>query len=113
MYSDVSSDSYDTLASTWSNMGSISKSRIADQYAAAAGGYAPSSRKRDEAQEVAVVDMAAVATGKAQEARRVAQFSPRVATKFATRSATAPMKRTTPHHGRSRRNALAHGFKRI
>lgn len=90
-------------------MGGISKSRVADTYAAAAGGSA-SSKKRSEIDQLPMpLTREEIAQIKAHEARRVAQFSPRV--KVASRStATGPsMKRSTPHAGRSRRALLLHG----
>ena len=95
MYVDVSSDSFDSLKSAWSNMGGITKSRIADQWAAAMGGNAPS-RKRELS---ATADQVTVSTKKA------VVVSPRV-------RGGAHMRRSTPHGGRSRRGLVGvDGFK--
>lgn len=108
MYVDVSSDSYDSLYNSWSNMGGIGKSRVADAYAAAAGGSAPSSRKRSEIDQLPMpLTPYEITQIKAQEARRVAQFSSKV--KAPRSTATGPkMKRVTPHAGRSRRTWNLH-----
>jgi aryl-phospho-beta-D-glucosidase BglC (GH1 family) len=78
---DVSADSFDSIKSTWSNMGGISKSRVVDIYTAAAGGKG--SWKRDTPVE-----------------KRDAVASPRVEQPRLRRSSPA-------HGGRSRRMAHA------
>ena len=113
---DVSADSYDQINSVWSNMGGISKSRVADAYARAAGGSAPSRRSlpSDQVNEVAarfaIPPSRAAATfdnDSETDTDRVALPGQRAA----IASSSSALKRSTPHAGRSRRGVvgLLHG----
>lgn len=101
---DVSADSFDSIKNVWSNMGPIYKSRVADQYAAAAGGNAPSRRSLPAEQ---VVEVAATLAAPAAAAVPANESLP----ERRTSTASSALKRSTPHAGRSRRGVvgLLHG----
>jgi len=108
---DVSADSFDSIKNVWSNMGPIYKSRVADNYAAAAGGNAPSRRSLPAEQ---VVEVAATLAAPASDAATFANDSQPERVVYPTRrtsAASSALKRTTPHAGRSRRGVvgLLHG----